>query len=235
MVDNIIDSIDADKCRRISTHMYGDKAFDVLETFCAVGLGEYGGLVGIDRSDDNRICVKVKNGSYSSLDFDFNKKTDAQILSWLAGRLKRYVSIDASFYGWTKGKWWNSRNAEAAETMCVNWYRPSNDLVSIADFYKICQCLKGKWNTPDSKIVSKPLTLAEIESKAAVDNAKRKAIAAFYAESSELRQKLDRRLTTEIGKAREKCIAECLKIDPNFKEAEIYKYRECLANDSTNV
>ena len=226
MTDNRIDLIDADKCRRISTCMYGDKAFDVLETFCVVGLGDYGGLVGIDRGDDNRICVKVKNGSYSTLDFDFNKKTDTQILSWLAGRLKRYVSIDASFYGWTMDKqWWNSKNDKVAKSMCVNWYRPSNDLVSIADFYKICQCLKSKWNTPDSKIVSKPLALAEIESKAAVDTAKRKAIAAFYAESSELQQKLNRRLTAEIGKAREKCIAKCLKIDPNFKEAEIYKHR----------
>lgn len=225
MIDNLIDSIDADKCRRISTCMYGDKAFDVLDTLCIVGLGDYGGLVSVNRDFDNKICVIIKNSSYSSLDFDFNKKTDAQILSWLARRLKHYVSIDASFYGWTKGNWWNSRNTEATETMCVNWYRPSNDLVSIADFYKICQCLKGKWNTPDSKIVSKPLTVAEIESKVVVDNAKRKAIVAFHAKSSELQQKLDRRLTAEIDKAREKCIAKCLKIDPNFKENEIYKYR----------
>ena len=64
-----------------------------------------------------------------------------------------------------------------------------------------------------------------IESRAAVDNTKRKAIVAFHVESSELQQKLDRRLTAEIDKAREKCIAKCLKIDPNFKEDEIYKYR----------
>lgn len=187
--------------RRIDTNMYGNIAYKFLYSICpdnsdflgGLGciscLGRYKRFIQICKDPNNLIyitiddpCVPLEDRadwlkSYDISTYIFDK-TDAQILSWLATKIKLYINKKVQHHNWfyekyndadnilkfkISNKWWNSENDYVIYSMHVNHNCKDSECVTIADIFNICRSLKGKKKIKNKeRILGKPLTNDEI-------------------------------------------------------------------------
>jgi hypothetical protein len=240
--------------RRINTNMYGDVAYKFLYSICPAKsdflaglgtgpcLGRYKRFMQICRDPDNLIYITIndpcvspenradwlKSEDISSYIFD---KPDAQILSWLAARIKLYLNRKVQHHDWfyekddnannisglkKSDKWWNSKNYYVIYSLHVNHGRKEDECTTIADLYNICQILKGKKKTEnDDRLIGKPLTNDEILNARNIAEMKSKLFYEFMDRRTKLCEKFRNLMQAEYNKLREQFTKKLHYIDPN--------------------
>lgn len=205
---------------RISTRMYSDIAFDVIESIRDIAIGDYNKCINVCRNPDNEVCIELNCASYSAPEM-FYKMSDAKFLSWFASRLKRNVA-DTMRYTEKPEKWWNSNCDIAPTTMCFNWYR--EPAITVSELFKIHQCLIGKKPKNAEHIIGKPLTNDEIDDKNHKNELVDRIIAEYSKAMGELHHKFHDKLYKESKKLKDKFDAKLRKIDPSYS---LDKYQSC--------
>jgi hypothetical protein len=236
--------------RRINTNMYGDVAYRFLYSICPAKsdflanlgsgacLGRYKRYMQICKDPNNLIyitlndpCVSpedrtdwLKLHSISTYIFD---KTDAQILSWLATRIKLYLNRKVQHHDWfyekddndrykKSDKWWNSKNYYVIDSLHVNHGRKEDECTTIADLYNICQILKGKKKIENAdRLIGKPLTDDEILNAQNIAEMKSKLFYEFRDCKIKLCEKFRNLMEVEANKLREQFTKKLHDIDPN--------------------
>jgi hypothetical protein len=202
--------------RRIDTNMYGDVAFAIMDYLCSCSVigYKYSNFMSAKRDEDGMSYVVV-DGSLAD-DEDVQKryrpsekflgKSDEQILSWLADRLKRKTAEEARWCSWRKDwkgeDWWCPENEGVLEHTSLNWYRKGDDRVKISDIYAVHSVLKGKRDMvadgTDERIVGRARTKSEI-GKMRLDLKMKEKLADEYAE--EIKRLHEEMLAEMSGKA----------------------------------
>jgi len=146
--------------RRIDTNMYGDVAFAIMDYLCGTSVigYKYSNFVSAKRDEDGMSYVVVDRSLADDEDVQkryrpsgkFLGKSDAQILSWLADRLKRKTAEEARWCSWRKDwkgeDWWCLENEGVLEHVSLNWNRKGEDQAKISDIYAVHSVLKGRWD-----------------------------------------------------------------------------------------
>ena len=202
--------------RRIDTNMYGDVAFAIMDYLCSCSVigYKYSNFISAKRDEDGMTYVVV-DGSLAD-DEDVQKgyrpsgkflgKSDAQILSWLADRLKRKTEEEARWCSWRKDwkgeDWWCLENEGVLEHVRLNWNRKGGDLVRISDIHAVYSVLKGKLDVEadgtDQRIVGRARTKDE-SGKMRLDRKMKEKLADEYAK--EIRRLHEEMLAEMSGKA----------------------------------
>jgi hypothetical protein len=240
--------------RRIDTNMYGDIAYRFLYSICpaksdflanlgsGLCLGRYKRFIQICKDPNNLIyitindpCVSLENRAdwlksedISTYIFD---KPDAQILSWLATRIKLYINKKVQHHDWfyekddnannisglkQSDKWWNSKNYYVIDSLRVNRGCKEDECTTIADLYNICQILKGKKKIEnDDRLIGKPLTDDEILNAKNIAEMKSKLFYEFQDCQDKLFIKLHNLMQVEYDKLREQFTKKLHDIDPD--------------------
>jgi hypothetical protein len=236
--------------RRINTNMYGDIAYRFLYSICpdksdflaSLGsgpcLGRYKRFMQICRDPDNLIyitindpCVSLENRAdwlksedISTYIFD---KSDAQILSWLATRIKLFLNKKAQYCDFfyekddndsykKSDKWWNDKNDCVIVSLSINRNCKDSERVTVADIFNICQILKGKKKIEnDDRLIGKPLTDDEILNAKNIAEMKSKLFYEFQDCQDKLFIKLHNLMQAEYDKLREQFTKKLHDIDPD--------------------
>jgi len=186
-----------DKTRRINTGMFGQRAFDILDSLHGQmsdgywenkNYNKYWLNFDVRRDADDRVFFEVS----SSPDRFWGGRTmknpfvgmDAdRFKSWLAGRLRKMIGVEAKDKKWPDG-WW-SRTSTGLESQ----YLDKKLDVTVADVYRVYDELKGKTRAyRDERIVGNRASAETVRARKALARAKKKAKAIYDAQ----RAKLDR-------------------------------------------
>jgi hypothetical protein len=246
--------------RRIDTNIYGDIAYRFLYSICpaksdflanlgsGLCLGRYKRFIQICRDPNNLIyitindpCVSLENRAdwlksenISTYIFD---KTDAQILSWLATRIKLYLNKKVQHHDWfyekddnvnniTKlkisDKWWNDTNGYVISSLHVNHDCKEDECTTIADLYNICQSLKGKKKIKNrDRILGKPLTDDEILNAKCIAEMKDKLVNEYHIQQCKLCETYHQKLKDEYDNLKKEYTDKLHAIDPTCEASKI--------------
>lgn len=248
--------------RRINTNMYGDIAYKFLYSICPAKsdflaglgtgqcLGRYKNYIQIGKDPNNLIyitindpCVSLEDRadwlkSYSISTYIFDK-TDAQILSWLATKIKLYLNKKVQHYDWfyekddnvnniikvkISNKWWNDTNGYVISSLSVNQGRKDDECTTIADIYKICQSLKGNKKIKNGdRIFGKPLTDNEILNAKHIAEMKDKLVNEYRIQQRKLFETYHQKLKDEYDKLQKEFTDKLHTIDPNCDFDSVFK------------
>lgn len=179
-----------DKTRRINTGMYGQRAFDILDSLhgqMSDGYWEnkkynkYWLNFDVRRDADDRVYFEVSIspdrfwcGRYMKNPFAGMDAT--RFKSWLAGRLRKMIGVEAAHKKWPDG-WW-SRTNTGLESQYL-----SDDLdVRVSDIYRVYDELKGKTGAyRDERIIGNRAPAETVRARKALARAKKKAKAVYDA------------------------------------------------------
>jgi hypothetical protein len=215
-------------------------------------LGRYKKYIQICKDPNNLIyitindpCVPLEDRadwlkSYSISTYIFDK-TDAQILSWLATRIKLYLNKKVQHHDWfyekddnvnniTKlkisNKWWNDTNSYVISSLHVNHGRKDNEYTTIADLYKICQSLKGKKKIKNGdRILGKPLVDDEILNAKHIAEMKDKLVNEYHIQQRKLFETYRQKLKDEYDKLQKEFIDKLHMIDPTCNANDMFGCR----------
>lgn len=252
-----------DNIRRININMYGDIAYRFLYSICPAKsdflanlgsgacLGRYKRFMQICRDPNNLIYITIndpcvspenradwlKSKDISTYIFD---KSDAQILSWLATRIKLYLNKKVQHHDWfyekddnannisrlkQSDKWWNSKNYYVINSLHVNHGRKEDACTTIADLYNICQILKGKKKIEnDDRLIGKPLTDNEVLNAQNIAEMKSKLFYEFQDCRNKLCEKFRNLMRIEYDKLQEQFINKLYDIDPNCDFDSVFNH-----------
>lgn len=178
--------------RTIKTGMYGQRAFDVLDALqgqMSDGLWEnspaydkYWRNFDADREYDGEVVVKVNAAPFSSV-YDggkanpFHGMPDAEVLKFLARKLKAVVKAEAEDEGWADG-WWSRGNKDKSQS--VHYLDRDLD-VTVADVYAVYDALLGRTRRADPETAGRVYGAKLDEETTARRRAKAEAKAALLA------------------------------------------------------
>lgn len=146
--------------RTINTNFYGDHAYEILSAVSGQlsdglwensrGYDKYWTNFHVKRQDDNRIVFIVNTDSYRMychryLENPFVRMSEAEFLTWYAGKLKRVISAEAHDNGWKKG-WWKRDNTENKSI-----YLNRKLDITVADIYGVYDALLGRKDRTDAE------------------------------------------------------------------------------------
>jgi hypothetical protein len=188
--------------RKITTRMYGQRAFDILDSLhgqMSDGYWEnrnydkYWTNFDVRRGDDDRVYFEVNSnaryeywrgyhtGLIDTKPNPFAEMDDAKFKAWLAGRLRKMIGVEAKDKKWPDG-WW-SRTSAGLESGYLN-----RELdVTVADVYRVYDELKGRAGAfRDERIAGHPAPASVAQGRKKIARAKQEAKAAYDAARTEL-------------------------------------------------
>ena len=249
--------------RRINTNMYGNIAYRFLYSICpdksdflgGLGciscLGRYKRFMQICKDPNNLIYITIddpcvpledradwlKSRDISTYIFD---KTNAQILSWLATKIKLYINKKVQHHDWfyekdddannisglkKSDKWWNSKNDYVIYSMSINRDCKESERVTIADIFNICQILKGKKKIKnDDRLIGRPLTDDEALNAQNMAEMKSKLFYEFQDCKSKLFIKFHNLMRDEYNKLQEQFTNKLHDIDPDCDFDSVFNH-----------
>lgn len=178
--------------RTIKTGMYGQRAFDILDALqgqMSDGLWEnspaydkYWRNFDAAREYDGEVAVKVNTAPFSS---EYNGRQanpfygmpDAEVLKFLARKLKAVVKSEAKDEDWADG-WWSRGNKD--KTQSVHYLDRDLD-VTVADVYAVYDALLGRTRRADPETAERVYGARLDEETTARRRAKAEAKAALLA------------------------------------------------------
>lgn len=184
-----------DKTRRINTGMFGQRAFDILDSLHGQmsdgywenkNYNKYWLNFDVRRDADDRVYFEV---SVSPDRFwggrlmknPFAGMDAAGFKSWLAGRLRKMIGVEAEYKKWPDG-WW-SRTSTGLESQ----YLDKKLDVTVADVYRVYDELKGKPRAyRDERIAGSRAPAETVRARKALARAKKEAKAVYDARRAEL-------------------------------------------------
>lgn len=184
-----------DKTRRINTGMFGQRAFDILDSLHGQmsdgywenkNYNKYWLNFDVRRDADDRVYFEV---SVSPDRFwggrlmknPFAGMDAAGFKSWLAGRLRKMIGVEAEYKKWPDG-WW-SRTSTGLESQ----YLDKKLDVTVADVYRVYDELKGKPRAyRDERIAGNRAPAETIRARKALARAKKEAKTVYDARRAEL-------------------------------------------------
>lgn len=247
--------------RRINTNMYGDIVYKFLYSICPAKsdflanlgsgacLGKYKRFIQICRDPNNLIYITIndpcvspenrtdwlKSKDISTYIFD---KSDAQILSWLATRIKLYLNKKVQHNDWfyekdddinnisglkKSDKWWNDTNSYVISSLHVNHGCKEDECTTIADLYNICQILKCKKKIKNAdRLIGKPLTNNEILNAKHIAEMKDKLVNEYHIQKCKLFETYHQKLKDEYDNFRKEFIDKLYAIDPGCNANDIF-------------
>lgn len=201
---------DTNKTHTINTNFYGDRAYEILSSVSGQmsdglwensrGYDKYWTNFNVERLDDNRIVFVINTDSYTRycgryLDNPFCRMSDAEFLTWYAGKLKTVIRSEAKDDGWTKG-WWKRDNT-TNKSVYLNYKLD----ITVADIYCVYDELLGRQARADeeirSRIFGKKADDATITKRTKFAEEKAKALADYKEHVALLEAKL-KKFTEEI-------------------------------------
>ena len=183
------------KPRRINTGMYGQRAFDILNSLhgqMADGYWEnknyhkYWLNFDVRRDADDRVYFEVSSSpdrfwGGRLMKNPFAGMDAARFKSWLAGRLRKMIGVEAKYKKWPDG-WW-SRTSTGLESEYLN-----DDLdVRVSDVYRVYDELKGKAGAyRDERIIGSRAPAETVRARRELARAKKEAKAVYEARRATL-------------------------------------------------
>lgn len=159
-----MDKAEKEEFRRVDTGMYTDVAAAIADELrdrvrlqCLVYAG---------RDKDGQVYFLVRTrktrfpGSSKDVPNPFFGRSDAEVLSAIADELKSDVEMTAYDRSWEDG-WWSRKSARKWMTSRSTIYRDAVR-ITVADAFKAYRVLKGDSRRPDSRVVGRPLTPADL-------------------------------------------------------------------------
>ena len=184
-----------DKTRRINTGMYGQRAFDILDSLHGQmsdgywenkNYNKYWLNFNVCRDADDRVYFEVSSGpdrfwGGRTMKNPFAGMDAAGFKSWLAGRLRKMIGVEAKDRRWPDG-WW-SRTSTGLESQYLNGKLD----VTVADVYRVYDELTGRPRPfRDERIVGRPAPAETVRARKALARAKKEAKAIYDAQRAEL-------------------------------------------------
>ena len=154
---------------RIDTGMYTNIAWTLMRSACD-SIPIMGNVHAARDKEDGQVYLRVwtaKTWKYYPTDKNhpnvFFGKSDAEVLSTVADRLKSQVESAASTRKWPSG-WWNGKS----ERKCFKSYHPDYYgcewiTITVGDVFKAFSFLKGLLVHADSRVIGRPLTKDDFE------------------------------------------------------------------------
>lgn len=181
--------------RKITTRMYGQRAFDILDSLHGQmsdgywenkGYDKYWTNFDVRRGDDDRVYFEVSdcpdrlwNGR--TVKNPFAEMDDDRFKAWLAGRLRKMIGVEAEDRKWPDG-WW-SRTSTGLESEYLNGKLD----VTVADVYRVYDELAGRAGAfRDERIAGRPAPASVVLGRKKIARAKQEAKAAYDAARAEL-------------------------------------------------
>ena len=188
------------KTRRIDTRMYGQRAFDILDSLhgqMSDGYWEnrnynrYWLNFDVRRDADDRVYFEVSAGpdrfwGGRTMKNPFAGMDAARFKSWLAGRLRKMISVEAEHRKWPDG-WW-SRTSTGLESQYL-----SGDLdVRVSDIYRVYDELTGRAGAyRDERIAGSRAPAEAVRARKALARAKKELKEAFLKGVARLDKELE--------------------------------------------
>lgn len=181
--------------RRITTRMYGQRAFDILDSLhgqMSDGYWEnrnydkYWTNFDVRRGMDDMVYFEVSAGpgeywGEKYVKNPFAGMDDAKFKAWLAGRLRKMIGVEAKDMKWPAG-WWSRTN-----TGLESGYLNRELDVTVADVYRVYDELKGRAGAfRDERIAGRPAPAETVRARKELARAKKEAKAAYDAQRAEL-------------------------------------------------
>lgn len=185
----------SNKTRRINTGMYGQRAFDILDRLhgqMSDGYWEnknydkYWLNFDVRRDADDRVYFEVSDGPVRvwggrSMKNPFAGMDTTRFKSWLAGRLRKIIGIEAEYKKWLDG-WWSQTS-----TGLESRYLGKKLDVTVADVYRVYDELMGKSRSyRDKRIIGNRAPAETVRARKALVRAKKEAKAAYDANRAKL-------------------------------------------------
>lgn len=184
-----------DKTRRINTGMYGQRAFDILDSLHGQmsdgywenkGYNKYWLNFDVRRDADDRVYFEVSASpdrfwGGRLMKNPFAGMDAARFKSWLAGRLRKMIGVEAGDKKWPDG-WW-SRTNTGLESQYL-----SDDLdVRVSDIYHVYDELTGRAGARrDERIAGVRAPAETVRARRDLVRAKKKAKAIYDARRAAL-------------------------------------------------
>lgn len=184
-----------DKTRRINTGMYGQRAFDILDSLHGQmsdgywenkNYNKYWLNFDVRRDADDRVYFEVSSSpdrfwGGRTMKNPFAGMDAAGFKSWLAGRLRKMIGVEAEYKKWPDG-WW-SRTSTGLESQ----YLSDNLDVRVSDIYRVYDELKGKTRAyRDERIIGNRAPAETVRAKKELARAKKEAKAVYDARRATL-------------------------------------------------
>lgn len=183
------------KTRRINTDMYGQRAFDILDSLhgqMSDGYWEnknydkYWLNFNVRRDADDRVYFEVSDSPDSFwggriMKNPFAGMDAAKFKSWLAGRLRKIIGVEANYKKWPDG-WWSRTN-----TGLESQYLDKKLDVTVADVYRVYDELTDKTRAyRDERIIGNRAPAETVRARRELARAKKEARAVYEARRATL-------------------------------------------------